>query len=178
MNQFKDEMKRLFMEQVAKPLLPNGPIPVQILKEIFAFFKEEALTHGTMALAQMFWSNQDQRYYTHIPKQRTTTSSIKYERDVKRESEDALVLEIHSKARMNAYFSGVDDHDENLIGVIYGVIGCLDKEVPDISLRVFEPFESAAENKIKPNWRFLKSDQVFDRPVGANDVPAIRTSYS
>lgn len=47
----------------------------------------------------------------------------------------ATVLELHSHHRFPAYFSGVDDADEQAL-CLYGVIGRLDGERPEVALRV------------------------------------------
>ena len=43
-------------------------------------------------------------------------------------------MDIHSHNTMNAFFSRIDDEDECYPGV-FGVIGRLDKEIPDVLLR-------------------------------------------
>lgn len=68
-------------------------------------------------------------YQLYVPRQATSATRVIYER------RDRTVLEIHSHHRFRAQFSAVDDADEQRL-CLYGVIGCLDGETPEVALRV------------------------------------------
>ena len=68
-------------------------------------------------------------YQLYVPRQATTGTRVIYER------RDRTVLEIHSHHRFPARFSAVDDADEQRL-CLYGVIGRLNDETPEVALRV------------------------------------------
>jgi PRTRC genetic system protein A len=68
-------------------------------------------------------------YHLFVPRQATSPTRIIY-RPVAR-----TVLEIHSHHRFAARFSPTDDADEQHL-CIYGVVGRLDQERPEVALRV------------------------------------------
>lgn len=68
-------------------------------------------------------------YQLFVPRQATSSTSVLYRR------RDPTVLEIHSHHRFPARFSPVDDADEQGL-CLYGVVGRLDRERPEVALRV------------------------------------------
>jgi PRTRC genetic system protein A len=105
-------------------------------------------------------------YQLYVPRQATSATRVIYER------RDRTVLEIHSHHRFPARFSSVDDADEQRL-CLYGVIGRLDDEIPEVAMRVGAygyylplPWESVFTGKKHP-YRDLTSE-----PEGTeNDVP-------
>jgi len=68
-------------------------------------------------------------YQLFVPRQATSSTSIVYR------PRDRTVLEIHSHHRFPARFSPVDDADEQRL-CLYGVLGRLDRQRPEVALRV------------------------------------------
>lgn len=68
-------------------------------------------------------------YQLFVPRQATSSASVVYRR------RDRTVLEIHSHHRFSARFSPIDDADEQRL-CLYGVLGQLDRERPEVALRV------------------------------------------
>ena len=116
------------------PALPK--IPFSVLSEILAFFKSYITTEQiTEALAYIFWSKAEERYFVHIPKQEVAKASVITNELPLDDERFTLVMEIHSHNTMPAYFSGDDDKDERATG-LYAVVGHFDKVFPDILVRI------------------------------------------
>lgn len=116
------------------PALPK--IPYSVLSEVLGFFKS-CITKDSVneALAYIFWSKAEQRYFVHIPKQEVSRASVDTTEMPLVDDRFTLVMEIHSHNTMSAYFSGDDDKDERATGV-YAVVGRLNKVFPDIVVRI------------------------------------------
>ncbi len=116
------------------PALPK--IPFKMWSEVISFFKSFINEDGEVeALAYIYWSFTDERYYVVIPKQTVTKDSVdSFLPDVD-ENEFLLVAEMHSHNTMPAFFSFTDDKDEKATRV-YIVVGRMDKIFPDIKARI------------------------------------------
>ncbi|MCW5882142.1 MAG: hypothetical protein KIS91_14520 [Anaerolineae bacterium] len=68
-------------------------------------------------------------YHLVVPRQATTATEVAYL------PAPDVVLEVHSHHRYDARFSPTDDDDEQRLAV-YGVLGRLDQEQPEVALRV------------------------------------------
>ena len=116
------------------PALPK--IPYSILSEVLGFFKSYITKDAVNeALAYIFWSKAEQRYFVHIPKQEVSRASVDTTEMPLVDDRFTLVMEIHSHNTMAAYFSCDDDKDERATGV-YAVVGRLNKVFPDIVVRI------------------------------------------
>ena len=71
----------------------------------------------------------DGGYHLTVPPQEGGSAGVSYERL------PGTVLDIHSHARMRAFFSWMDDRDEQGLG-LYMVVGRLDTLWPEVDLRV------------------------------------------
>ena len=104
-------------------------IPIQLLFAIRREFSKD-LTKEAMAIIR--YHRLKKRYSVFYPKQQVTHTSVSYE------SHPALyetdVMQIHSHNTMPAFWSEVDDADEDGIG-LYGVLGKLHTNTPEIRLR-------------------------------------------
>ena len=116
------------------PALPK--IPYKMWSEIISFFKSFVSEKGEVeALAYIYWSFIDEKYYVVIPKQTVTKDSVdSFLPDVD-ENNFILVAEMHSHNTMPAFFSHIDDRDEKATRV-YIVVGRMDKIFPDIKARI------------------------------------------
>ena len=108
-------------------------IPYSILAEIIALFRADL---GRENIAQVFWNEKD-GYYIKQPSYRATKTRVGYSHalDPRKifKREEVLVMTVHSHNTMKAFFSPVDDRDEDTTG-LFGVIGKLDRTV-DLAFR-------------------------------------------
>lgn len=134
---FISEAERVsMMRKVRAGFIPALPkIPYRMLSEILSFFKEYVTDTGELeALAYIYWSFVDSRYYVHVPKQQVSKASVDSSIPELDEDKFVLVMEIHSHNTMAARFSPTDDRDERATR-LYTVVGRMDKVFPDITTR-------------------------------------------
>ena len=116
------------------PALPK--IPYSILSEIIAFFKTFVTEKNeNEAMANIYWSFEEEKYRVHVPKQTVTKASVDTNLPDIDEEKFLLVMEVHSHNTMGAVFSRTDDKDE-IATRLYTVIGRLDKVFPDMTTRI------------------------------------------
>jgi PRTRC genetic system protein A len=111
-------------------------IPWTHIESILAFFKAVYEKHKSEAYASVWFDPVDKTYSVHIPEQTITGASVKHEQDHDSAGNMIHVLDIHSHASMSAFFSGGDDADEQRAERFYGVVGNLDKQVPQWKFRI------------------------------------------
>ena len=122
--------------------LAHGPIPAGLFAVGLRWFQDTPDTERFFAVR---WDGRSYRLV--VPEQEGTASSLEYTPPA------GVVAEFHSHGTSRAFFSKTDDGDEQGFRV-YGVVGRLDADRPELSLRVgvyghFAPVEWA---------------QVFDGP--------------
>ena len=122
--------------------LAHGPIPARLFEMGLRWFLEDPSTERFFAVR---WNGRSYRLV--VPEQEGTATSLEYTPPA------GVVAEFHSHGTSRAFFSATDDRDEQGFR-IYGVVGRLDTDRPELSLRVgvyghFAPAE----------W-----SQVFDGP--------------
>lgn len=110
-------------------------IPLSILSIIIRFFKKVTQKFDVEAIAQIFWDRTKKKYFIDVPEQEVTKSSVKYSRNKEIEKNHLLVADIHSHNTMKSFFSNTDDVDEKETR-IFGVIGSLKDELPDVEFRI------------------------------------------
>ena len=116
------------------PALPK--IPYSILSEIIAFFKTYVTEKSeNEAMANIYWSFEEEKYRVHVPKQTVTKASVDTNLPDIDEEKFLLVMEVHSHNTMEAVFSRTDNKDE-IATRLYTVIGRLDKVFPDMTTRI------------------------------------------
>ena len=140
------------------PALPK--IPYEILSEIIAFFKAN-MTEGSEleAMAVIYWSVKESKYYIHVPEQLVSKTRIRASLPDINEDEFVLVMEVHSHNTMPAVFSPIDDNDEKVTR-LYTVIGMLNKVFPDVTTRI------SVGGKYVP----IEPSQVFESITGKYPV--------
>ena len=90
------------------PALPK--IPYSILSEIIAFFKTYVTEKSeNEAMANIYWSFEEEKYRVHVPKQTVTKASVDTNLPDIDEEKFLLVMEVHSHNTMGAVFSRTDD---------------------------------------------------------------------
>lgn len=115
--------------------LPAGKIPMQLLDEVKAFFREVIRRKGAAveAMIWVLWS-QEKGYYLHVPNQVVAHASANYDW-AGLPSGSSIIVDIHSHADFNAFFSGTDDRDDANSIRFSVVIGHNNKPVQSIKSR-------------------------------------------
>lgn len=109
-------------------------IPISLLWDAIAFFKEIYKKYSSEVFLQFFYDEQEDEYFIHCPQQEVTGASVNYVND-DTVNDAILVFEIHSHGNMGAFFSGTDDGDEKA-DRFYGVVGNVNDFLPEIKMRV------------------------------------------
>ena len=120
----------------------HGPIPARLFEMGLRWFEDDPDTERFFGVQ---WDGR--AYRLVVPEQEGTATSLEYTPPA------GVIAEFHSHGRSRAFFSATDDGDEQGFR-IYGVVGRLDADRPELRLRVgvyghFAPVE----------WQ-----QVFDGP--------------
>ena len=130
------------------PKLPK--IPFFLLHQVIGFFREISRKATLEVLVHLVYDLKIQKYNVIVPKQKVTEMSV--EAETEDYPEHVIhVMDIHSHNVMEAKFSPIDDGDEKATR-LYGVIGRLNRVLPEISLR--------ASNGGK--FIELNADEIFD----------------
>lgn len=106
--------------------LRGGRIPQDIWEEIVAAARLFSTRDQELLLAVTY--SDGAGYRLVVPRQVTGSMNVLYERFPN------VVLAVHSHHRYPAVFSATDDTDEQGFG-LYGVLGRLDTDRPEVSLR-------------------------------------------
>ncbi len=107
-----------------KVQLTHGPIPASLFELGLRWFQDDPQTERFFAIR---WDGR--AYRLVVPEQEGTATRLKYRPPA------GVVAEFHSHGRSRAFFSKTDDRDEQGFR-IYGVVGRLDSDRPELSLRV------------------------------------------
>ena len=130
-------------------------IPRKIMDDITSFFQ----SLHTEAYVQIWFDPVKKEYMAFPPDQEVSGASVDYKMSAEQQAMvrgKIQVAEIHSHVDMDAFFSGIDDRDEQG-PLIYGVIGKV-HSIPVVNLRA-----KVGDAKIE-----LKVTDVFD---GQSDYP-------
>lgn len=106
-------------------------IPWELIAETERMFKRNPANEYAV---QIFFDRKTRAYEIYEPEQQTAPNTVVFRRNMKKEREKVLVMDIHSHGRFNAFFSGVDNSDEKGIR-LYMVIGNLDRREHTYALR-------------------------------------------
>lgn len=135
-------------------------IPMNILKELIANFRAIYQRDTTESAAQVY-RKKDGEYFVYYPVQENTGAHTKYDMDIKAalelRQEHTLVLEAHSHAGFNAFFSGGDDNNEKQ-ALMYCVLGNNNSTKPSFVGRF----------KLMDKQQLLKPEEIFDIPEGVD----------
>jgi len=133
-------------------------------------------------MLQVFWHKGEEYYFTRCPKQ--LVSKVSVDADLTYTNDEVIeVMQIHSHNSMRAYFSETDNKDEQRF-LLYGVVGNLDEQIPEIVLRtgvnghyyelpiehIFEPFD-LTKNVSYPmqmnlSLRIFQTNSVLKKTLG------------
>ena len=119
--------------------LSHGKIPQVIADFAISTLAENPLEERFLAVTYPEATQYPQHYHLEVPDQEGGGASVTYQRMAK------TVLDIHSHGTMEAWFSWIDDRDEQGLG-LYMVVGKLHSLFPEVLLRVgvygyFRPLE-------------------------------------
>jgi PRTRC genetic system protein A len=113
------------LEVIQPDIILPKRVPASLLSRM-VFLSRKALPNEI--LFYLFYENDE--WHLYIPPQRTHPSYAK-----PLEDSNYVPIEIHSHNTMPAFFSAMDNRDENGLR-IYGVLGLVDQPVVDFRLRV------------------------------------------
>lgn len=113
-------------------------IPSDMLGQILSFFQAFTLKGKFEVMVKVYWDKETSEYVIACPKQTVTGIHIDYGPVEAYTGKNNLryvpVLDIHSHNVMRAFFSEVDNIDEQQFG-LYGVVGRLNQNTPEILMR-------------------------------------------
>lgn len=138
------------------PLLP-GALLMTALHFFRTVYREKQQAE---AFLQFFLDQETGEYFLHCPPQQISGAMVKFLRDPELESRYLLVMDIHSHNSMPAFFSGIDDDDEQE-DRLYGVIGCVHQRIPHFEFRM----------GVAGRFIALDGRRLFDGPSQAQDWP-------
>lgn len=138
-------------------------IPFNLILEVIEFFRYFA-EKGLEAIAHIIYSEHTAQYEIYIPNQIVSCLNVEtYDLPDFGSSGFIDVMAIHSHHNMKAFFSDEDDADEKETK-LYGVIGRLDKALPDMIVRMcnngyhyeIEPFSVIEQPAFPKEDKLLK----------------------
>ena len=135
----------------------ENKLPHEMLLQTISFFKKVVNEKGNAeAMIQVLLKEEEDtsEYFMNIADQEVSGAFVKFKRDANLEEANTLVLDIHSHNTMNAFFSATDNADEKEAR-IYGVIGKLNQDWPDMKFRAGDG---------KGGWIELDPFDVFETP--------------
>lgn len=134
--------------------MPGGRIPAAILFDILSTFTRRLPNECGMAVV---WSDVWKRYRAVMPEQQATKASVHYQ---KIQSTESLwvTVDAHSHNTMQAFFSSIDDADDQGFGISM-VAGELEKKKPAIDIRMC----------VYGHFIPLEVSQIFDVPQETGD---------
>lgn len=168
----------LIQEDLSK-FLPGGRIPLQMFYQIRAFFKEVCEKHGQALEAHCYiMYNSETGYYIHVPEQTVSGGTVEFSYEGLN-SNDCIVVDIHSHGSMSAFFSGTDDTNDRRHIYFSGVIGKVNTPRPEMTFRfnmydlkkaatLPDIFQEVAETVTVPEEWLA---QVKKRQVGTTYTP-------
>jgi PRTRC genetic system protein A len=146
----------------------HSRIPFQFLQRAHKFFRLAlAAPRRSEALYMILWNMERQEYVEYVPRQYDGPGHAKEADSTERPADCILVAHIHSHPTFAGRFSGIDDGDDRRCsdGAIFGVIGHVDLDNPDMQWR------ASVNGKYVP----LNPKQIFTSPLTmrevAEDVP-------
>jgi len=131
-------------------------IPVRLLHQTVSLFDQfmakTEMSHSTLeAFVQIFWNRETKEYFIHVPEQIVSVVSVNYINTQEIMDSHLFVMDIHSHNGMSAFFSGIDDRDEQSTR-LFGVVGRMNDEWPQASFRM----------GVGGNYHYLDILDVFD----------------
>jgi PRTRC genetic system protein A len=108
-------------------------VPFECLGQVVNFFRA---IPAVEAFVYIWWSPERRRYEIEVPPQEVGGASVNHDGGLDSQGGRILVMEIHSHtANMSAFWSGTDDADEKRHERLFGVIGKVKEELPEMKFR-------------------------------------------
>jgi len=131
-----DEIPSLETELEEGIELHVPPIPGSLLATTVEFFRAVYQEKSEAeAFLQFFYDREKEEYFLHCPVQLVSGAMVRFKRDPEMEARHLLVMDIHSHNSMPAFFSTIDDADEQE-DRLYGVIGHVHHRIPQMEFRM------------------------------------------
>lgn len=128
----KEECSFSFERDESIPLIPYGVYEalINLYKEVFKSIRSEVYS-------MIFWDKVNQDFFIHVPPQKVSYASVKYEKDPEYFGNPNYipVFENHLHSDFSAFFSGTDLKDEQ-DARYFAVIGKITSETPEFVARV------------------------------------------
>ncbi|OIJ11479.1 hypothetical protein BKP35_12105 [Anaerobacillus arseniciselenatis] len=154
------------LEEIPRGFQFNLPkIPGETLASAITFFRDYCKNGVELeVMVSFFYHPITKEYVVDCPLQRVSKGRIEFEELNYYQEGFIEVLQLHSHNSMKAYFSEVDNNDEKRF-LLYGVVGELDQEHPNMKLRA----------GVNGYFYDLPLEYVFDRPdvTRVMDYPSI-----
>lgn len=124
------------------PSLPAGAnsfspgfisIPAGVLVETINFYRKVMKTIKSEVMTMIVYDTVLGQYKIVVPVQVVSGATVSYEQ-VQFEEHEKYIMSCHSHVDMSAFFSGTDNADEKK-AMLYGVIGKLSQETPEMKFR-------------------------------------------
>jgi PRTRC genetic system protein A len=109
-------------------------IPLYLLWQAIAFFREVYGAHRSEAAVRVAYDRRRRRHLLDCPPQEVCAARCEFDR-LRIPGDSVVVAEIHSHGRIGASFSGTDDRDE-LADRFYGVVGRVEDFFPEVNFRL------------------------------------------
>ena len=150
-------------------LLPK--IPSEIVQEIARFFAWIYQKQFTEVVALIFFNQKEKYYRVVIPQQEVGPASIRYDMP-ERSPDEYLVGTFHSHCAMDAFHSGVDEHDEMYLDGIHATFGkfSCDKTADTIAISL-EAAVNGKRFKMDPDHFLLGIEKFKEERGGFGQLP-------
>jgi hypothetical protein len=163
------------------PSLEDGPdsfftldlpkIDPTILQKQVSFYREVMKLHqNSEAYTLILWDKQESKYIVTCPEQKVSGATVVYNLDMSKfpSSRYVQVVSCHSHNSMGAFFSSVDDADEQA-DMLYMVLGRLDSLTPEYSIRANLKGKQIAKLELEDLFEidseeFSELSQYWDKP--------------
>lgn len=131
----KSALKDLGIKEISEcPITPASfewilpKIENKILRQILGFFRSFIQEEAEYEVAlKIYWDLKNEKYVVDCPKQVVTATNIELQHSEEFTGKNATsyipVMEVHSHNVMRAFFSEIDDEDEQAFNTTFGVFG-------------------------------------------------------
>lgn len=120
-------------------------IPFSILSDFISLSNQFSTKYGVELHGDIYFDLNRDEFFMDIPHQVASSITVERIQDVELTLQKLngirflKIMEIHSHHVMEPFPSRLDDYNERQGGVLYAIVGNVDKFLPDITLRRFDP---------------------------------------
>ncbi len=178
-NMVSDEMKKQALNDLGFNTISDCPInPAsfewalpkienKILRQILGFFRSFIQEEAEYEVAlKIYWDLNKEKYVVDCPKQIVTATNIELQHSEEFTGKNATryipVMEVHSHNVMRAFFSEIDDSDEQAFNTTFGVFGVFGR----LNRKEYEMVFRA---KMRDDVIDLKPEQLFETDEDRSD---------